>query len=166
MKDFPENPAPQSEFAKVKDAWHQEIRKTVSAAGDTGEAVSVLLADLNNLKWTNDTIGHHAGDTALHLAMQVLANYGNVVRIGGDEFGLIIGADEGIAELIAEQVKIEYHDAINDPEHTELKDAGLGLAVFERIQKLIAEELSRHGIQHRERDFGRFILQQVRRRRT
>jgi diguanylate cyclase (GGDEF)-like protein len=129
MKDFPENPAPQSEFAKVKDAWHQEIRKTVSAAGDTGEAVSVLLADLNNLKWTNDTIGHHAGDTALHLAMQVLANYGNVVRIGGDEFGLIIGADEGIAELIAEQVKIEYHDAINDPEHTELKDAGLGLAV-------------------------------------
>lgn len=71
------------------------------------EPVSVILADLNELKTTNDKIGHQAGDGLIRRAAEVLkANTdGNhlAARIGGDEFIVILpGVDEqGAAEIMS-----------------------------------------------------------------
>lgn len=50
--------------------------------------------DLNNLKYTNDSLGHAAGDELICAAADCMresfGNYGNVYRIGGDEFVVII----------------------------------------------------------------------------
>lgn len=50
--------------------------------------------DLNNLKHTNDSLGHAAGDELICAAADCMresfGNYGNVYRIGGDEFVVII----------------------------------------------------------------------------
>lgn len=47
----------------------------------------ILFADVNNLKYVNDKIGHFAGDTLLIEISKVLnKNFRNVYRIGGDEF--------------------------------------------------------------------------------
>lgn len=54
--------------------------------------------DLDNLKRTNDTMGHLAGDYALKTVGEVLMQYGQnavVSRLGGDEFLFyMIGADK------------------------------------------------------------------------
>lgn len=47
----------------------------------------ILFADVNNLKYANDKIGHFAGDTLLIEISKVLSkNFNDVYRMGGDEF--------------------------------------------------------------------------------
>ncbi len=52
--------------------------------------------DINNLKHTNDTLGHEVGDRmivgAANVIREVIGVYGNVYRNGGDEFAAIIHA--------------------------------------------------------------------------
>ena len=59
-----------------------------------------LMADLNGLKHTNDTLGHGAGDELLQGAAECLKHclgaYGDIYRIGGDEFVAMIYVDSDI----------------------------------------------------------------------
>jgi len=76
---------------------------------DRREPVSVIVADLNGLKITNDSLGHQAGDALIRRAAEVLkANYEGshvAARIGGDEFSVLLAgldrqaADETVARL-------------------------------------------------------------------
>jgi diguanylate cyclase (GGDEF)-like protein len=56
--------------------------------------ISVVIADLNGLKYVNDNFGHQAGDNLIRRAAEVLkAAFNNgqlVARIGGDEFAVIL----------------------------------------------------------------------------
>lgn len=64
--------------------------------------LSVVMADLNNLKQINDTYGHGVGDDALIRCARCLAKafegYENCYRIGGDEF-VFLGWDISSEEL-------------------------------------------------------------------
>ena len=53
--------------------------------------ITILVADMDNMKQINDTYGHHTGDEAIILCSQCLQNaFGRrVYRIGGDEFVMI-----------------------------------------------------------------------------
>lgn len=57
-----------------------------------------IAVDINGLKKANDTLGHQAGDELICGAANLLKNcfkeYGNVYRIGGDEFAVMIQCDE------------------------------------------------------------------------
>ncbi|AEV28634.1 diguanylate cyclase (GGDEF) domain-containing protein [Sphaerochaeta pleomorpha str. Grapes] len=57
---------------------------------------TLIIFDLNNLKRTNDTYGHTAGDEMLRSTARLLATcfakVGNIYRIGGDEFCVICKA--------------------------------------------------------------------------
>ena len=59
-----------------------------------------LMADLNGLKNTNDTLGHGAGDELLQGAAECLKHclgaYGDIYRIGGDEFVAMMYVDSDI----------------------------------------------------------------------
>jgi len=74
---------------------------------------ALLLLDLNDLKGTNDSLSHAAGDALIRAVGQRLATLGeNVIcyRLGGDEFGVLVPgcrSDERMAEwaqLILETV--------------------------------------------------------------
>jgi diguanylate cyclase (GGDEF)-like protein len=56
--------------------------------------VAILMLDLDNMKETNDSYGHAAGDKLLQRAANVLRQTFRrediVARIGGDEFAIII----------------------------------------------------------------------------
>jgi diguanylate cyclase (GGDEF)-like protein len=90
-------------------AWEEalslaDLRRTTSS-----ESASVIIIDVNHLKLANDTRGHEFGDDLLRaIAGIVRASVRGgdiVVRIGGDEFGiLMLGSDQqaclkGVARL-------------------------------------------------------------------
>lgn len=57
------------------------------------ECVFVLFVDVNNLKKMNDTYGHDAGDALIRScagALRFWRKYGDVYRVGGDEFIVVV----------------------------------------------------------------------------
>ena len=89
---------------------------------DHGRAfpVSLLMADVDGLKETNDTHGHPAGDELLRQTADVLRSAFRtqdvVARIGGDEFGILLpGSDPEIAQRSLERIRASLEDHNSKP---------------------------------------------------
>ena len=65
--------------------WLEENRNKLNK-----QELNIALIDLNDLKSTNDTKGHQAGDERIIQLAIFLKTYGRVIRLGGDEFVLFI----------------------------------------------------------------------------
>lgn len=69
------------------------FEKELSEIRENGMDVYYLIADLNNLKETNDSMGHSAGDELLQTVARLLKDTagkeGTVFRQGGDEFAIL-----------------------------------------------------------------------------
>ncbi|WP_328901947.1 MULTISPECIES: GGDEF domain-containing protein [unclassified Streptomyces] len=89
-----------------------------------GAVVSLVVCDLNGLKWVNDTHGHAVGDRLLERFGSVLSRCGAILpgalaaRLGGDEFCLLAvgpGADEVVAvatELCERAAGLEFGNGV------------------------------------------------------
>ena len=84
-------------------ALEERLELCCKEATETGGDVAVLLADLDNLKELNDSLGHARGDQALASVAHALTaqagtsgDVSTVYRLGGDEFCLLLGS--GTAE--------------------------------------------------------------------
>jgi diguanylate cyclase (GGDEF)-like protein len=70
------------------------FNKDFELISSTPEDVAVIDFDLNNLKKTNDTYGHSAGDkyikTCATIIQEIFDGIGKCYRVGGDEFVAII----------------------------------------------------------------------------
>ena len=79
----------------------------------TSLPLSVILGDVNYLKYVNDTMGHTAGDNLLRTIAQTLGGIcpdgASAYRIGGDEFVLLLPR---ISLETAETVVADIHQAI------------------------------------------------------
>ena len=75
-------------FDALLDTINQEQSKTSNW--------TMLLMDVNGLKYANDTFGHHAGDALIVAAANAIkgayGTTGNCFRIGGDEFVVVTRA--------------------------------------------------------------------------
>ena len=73
----------------------RELEVLIDRARRYGETGAMLYVDLDGLKMINDTFGHKAGDEALIQVAQLLVGGVRrsdvVARIGGDEFGILLG---------------------------------------------------------------------------
>ena len=102
-----------------------------------GRAVAVLLADLDQFKLVNDSMGHHAGDDLLVALAPRLHDAvrpsDTVARLGGDEFLVVCEQLDGAHEAI--RVAERVAQAISQPivlaagEH--FISASIGIAVAE-----------------------------------
>ena len=84
----------------------RELERLVDRARRYGESSAMLYVDLDGLKMINDTFGHKAGDESLiqvaELLVGGLRRSDVVARIGGDEFGILLGhSDEASAHETA-----------------------------------------------------------------
>jgi diguanylate cyclase (GGDEF)-like protein/PAS domain S-box-containing protein len=82
--------------------------------------VSLIICDIDGLKFVNDTLGHQAGDELLLTAAEIVSNAAPeesvVARIGGDELGILLpNYSAEPANYIADNIRkaIANHNASN-----------------------------------------------------
>jgi diguanylate cyclase (GGDEF)-like protein len=88
--------------------FEQAVATCIAHCQRYDSRAALLFVDVDDLKAINDTYGHAAGDEALRTIADVLV--GNVrttdvvARIGGDEFGLLLGtiSHDDISQKIAQ----------------------------------------------------------------
>jgi diguanylate cyclase (GGDEF)-like protein len=88
----------------------ERLREEFSFAQRHGQALTVVLFDVDHFKRVNDTYGHAAGDAVLtrigKVLMDLVRNEDVVCRYGGEEFVCILrGLDLGQGELFADRVR-------------------------------------------------------------
>jgi diguanylate cyclase (GGDEF)-like protein len=93
------------------------LNEAVRTAKDRGEALSVILLDLDDFKQINDTYGHPAGDAVLRDVAAVIQTHirhertpgeiDSVARYGGEEFIVMLRncTLEDAAEKVAERIR-------------------------------------------------------------
>lgn len=86
-------------------AFLENIDRAISASAGSGRFVALAMVDLDHFRSINDTYGHHVGDRvlkALAERLQESVRLGDDVgRLGGDEFGILIGHLKSGSEAVA-----------------------------------------------------------------
>lgn len=102
-------------------AFHRGCERMVAAAVRSGEALSVVMIDLDHFKAINDRFGHDTGDALLADFAAVLRAESRAsdlpARIGGEEFVVVLdGAPLSVAVRFAERLRtrIEQETAGDD----------------------------------------------------
>ena len=93
---------------------------------DEGEGFGLILADVDDFKYLNDTYGHDVGDEVLKQLADVfrhsLRKGDVVIRWGGEEFCVLIDSDvqstEFVAQLLKDRVSELYIEALPDVQLT------------------------------------------------
>ncbi len=110
-----------------------EIERAVCTARAGGTPFAVLFVDLDHFKPVNDGLGHEAGDAVLRLIaerlVQTLRDGDLAVRLGGDEFGILLrGVDEASAGTAADRIIESVRAPIMVGASTVHVDASIGIA--------------------------------------
>jgi len=94
----------------TRGAFDRELAGEVQRARRRGDALSLLMVDVDHFKRVNDTHGHPAGDAVLRSLsaslMQVVRTNDLVARLGGEEFAILLpGTDAAGALIVAEKCR-------------------------------------------------------------
>lgn len=84
-------------------------RQQVKIAERAGNSMLLFFADLDNMKYINDTFGHSVGDEALKRTAEILKETFResdiISRLGGDEFAVLaLDARETVAETLYKRI--------------------------------------------------------------
>lgn len=132
-----------------------ELYLTDITARPPGDRMYGLIADINDLKRTNDTYGHEMGDTIIvevgDILFKIFGKNGSCFRVGGDEFVAFIRgmSSEQMEQHIAEfKAELEKYNEDHTPRirvalgyaETEPDDYRNMKAFLRRIDKMMYED--------------------------
>lgn len=115
----------------------ERIQQAILHADRNDRCVTIGFMDLDHFKHVNDTLGHKAGDVLLKIVasrvVQCLRKTDSIIRIGGDEFVLILADQAHDAEGIVSTLQ-RISTAISEPIPIEDKRVevtpSIGLAIY------------------------------------
>lgn len=114
-------------------------------AAKKGEAVTVLMFDLDHFKSINDRFGHAVGDDALRLFATTVRSRMRandiVGRLGGEEFAAIVPGDLDTAAKIAERVRSGFEQV-----GVEISGHRIGATVSIGAAASLEPDLDVHGL--------------------
>jgi diguanylate cyclase len=98
-------------------AFNEKLHLFLDAWRRKNESFALILADLDQLKWVNDSHGHQVGDRVLKLAGDGLKELTRatdfVGRVGGDEFAILLPkVNQEIALKVAQRICHGIADAL------------------------------------------------------
>jgi diguanylate cyclase (GGDEF)-like protein len=129
--------------------FHSRIEEEIERARRYSLELSLLLIDIDDFKYINDTLGHLAGDFLLRQVAEILKRsvrmFDVCTRYGGEEFAILMpGSRAQNAVVVAERIRSRVESASRDdgplPPHIRIT-VSLGLAVLRdetSSQELIA----------------------------
>lgn len=90
--------------------FEQAFQRTMEISKRQKLSLALIYLDLDDMKTTNDTCGHHVGDillkTAARLIEEQIRKADIAARIGGDEFAIILtGTPKDDAGKVAEKIR-------------------------------------------------------------
>ncbi|HET7084970.1 MAG TPA: GGDEF domain-containing protein [Rhizomicrobium sp.] len=93
-----------------RKAFDEAVRAAMEAVAEDGEAVTMLLCDIDHFKNFNDTWGHQTGDQVLRLVANCLSENvkgrDTAARYGGEEFAVLLrGTGLEAATMVANQIR-------------------------------------------------------------
>jgi diguanylate cyclase (GGDEF)-like protein len=115
-------------YREVEESIQREL-----ADGVEDIKFAIVVCDINNLKYVNDTFGHAAGDEYIKSACKLIFDtfsHSPVFRVGGDEFVVVLmGTDFEKGDQLMKQI----HSAVLENQR---KNSGpivaVGVAVFDK----------------------------------
>lgn len=114
----------------------EKVRDAIEVAQSRLSHAALLYIDLDGFKDVNDTLGHARGDRLLQLVadrlIDVVAGRGQVARMGGDEFVVLLGdVDTGdVAREIAERVISVLSEPFSLEGNEHFISASIGVAIY------------------------------------
>jgi diguanylate cyclase (GGDEF)-like protein len=128
--------------------FEEELERELARAVRFEEGGAVLMLDLDNFKYVNDTLGHAGGDQIVvgvaNLLDKRLRDTDVVARLGGDEFALLLPRTTH-----AQATRLAGHLLQAIREHTVLVGgrsvrvtASIGVAVFDAVRQTAGEVLA------------------------
>jgi diguanylate cyclase (GGDEF)-like protein/PAS domain S-box-containing protein len=129
-------------------SFNRDLDSHVARVKRSGAIGAVLMVDLDNFKYYNDTQGHSAGDALIvgigQAVQSRLRETDVIARLGGDEFAVLLAQEDSTtAEVVAEailEVIREEAPAATQGEHRHVS-ASIGIACFSDRDRLTAEEI-------------------------
>lgn len=112
-------------------SWDERLDVEFERSRRSGEALSVVVIDIDDFKGINDARGHQAGDQVLRAAADcwrgaIRGSTDFLARLGGDEFGIIAaGSDESAARFLAGRLSRALPEGIS---------ASGGAATWNRVE--------------------------------
>jgi diguanylate cyclase (GGDEF)-like protein/PAS domain S-box-containing protein len=128
-------------------AFARELASHAGLAARYGEAGTILMIDLDQFKFVNDTLGHQAGDELIvrvaHILAERLRDTDVLARLGGDEFAVLLPktdptAAKLVAESILERLRTESIPIGGTPRKI---SASIGIASFADAPGLTGEDV-------------------------
>jgi diguanylate cyclase (GGDEF)-like protein len=116
-----------------RHSFNENLRDEVRRSREHGRPLSVLLIDVDDFKFCNDTYGHLYGDQVLQKIAQVLGaslrKVDVLARFGGDEFVVLLPeTDLPSAQLIADRLE---HAVASEDQGEYFLGISLGVAEYQ-----------------------------------
>ena len=111
--------------------FEERLDAVLSDVRDSKREAAVLMVDLDRFKNINDTLGHRAGDLVIRQAgarlEDVVGGKGTVARIGGDEFAVVVAAENAVEA--AKRLSDRLLASLNPPFQVEDEIAHVGASI-------------------------------------
>ena len=128
---------------------HDRVVQAIARSFTSKQSSALLLIDIDNFKYLNDSLGHQVGDYVISIIAKRLSNTlgqnATLARVGGDEFACLL-SDLG-SGFSADSIAMACLQAAREPIEIDRKSHQLSLSIGISLypqDAVNAEEMMRH----------------------